>query len=372
MLAMKPGTRAVFALAFLLLAAVPRRECAPKKKPAGSENPALSAEGIVAQLDALFDEDENGEVVVSPARFAAILKRKIGKLDELAAEFRRRFPDHPLRWKVLLCEALNLPLRAEAGMAVPAGQTARGMFEQVLAAPDADKAVKIEASAHRLMLAADDVGGKKVALEDWEKWLEQHWKDFPDAGDNAAIEELHIALVQELASSRLDELLAALVKNTNPEIVGMAKGRQAAVKAMAELKSKPLDLKFTAMDGRGIDLGKLRGKVVLVDFWATWCGPCMAEMPHLLSTFQKLHGKGFEIIGISLDEDEAALKRVLKSKKIAWPQFFDGRGWENEVARRFNIDGLPTMWLINKDGMLVDTDVSGHVEEKVVKLLEAP
>ena len=369
---MKLGIHPVFALVFLLLAVVPRVECAPSKKSAGAENSALSAEEIVAQLDALFDEDENGEVVVSPARFAAILKRKIGRLDELAADFRRRFPDHALRWKVLLCEALNLPLRVEAGLAIPAGQTARGMLEQILAAPDAGKAVKSEASAHRLMLAADDVGGKKVALEDWEKWLEQHWQDFPDAGDNAAIEELHIALVQELAPPRLDALLAALVKNANPEIVEMAKGRQAAVKAMAELKSKPLDLKFTALDGTEFDLGKLRGKVVLVDFWATWCGPCMAEMPSVVSTFQKLHGKGFEVVGISLDEDEAALRRVLKSKKISWPQFFDGRGWENEFARRFHIDGLPTMWLINKDGMIVDTDISGHIAEKVAKLLEAP
>ena len=368
---MRRGIRTIFALALLLLAAVPRAECAAAKDGTAAESATLSAEQIVAQLDALFDEDENGEVVVSPARFAAILKRKIGRLDDLAAEFRRRFPDHPLRWKVLLCEALNLPFRVEAGFAVPAGQTARGMLEQILAAPDATKAVKSEASAHRLMLAADDVGGKKAALEDWEKWLEQHWKDFPEAGDNAAIEELHIALVQELAPPRLDVLLDALVKNANPEIVEMAKGRQAAVRAMAELKSKPLDLKFTAMDGTEFDLGKLRGKVVLVDFWATWCGPCMAEMPDVVSTFQKLHAKGFEIVGISLDEDEAALKRVLKSKKIAWPQFFDGRGWENEVARRFNIDGLPTMWLINKDGMIVDTEVSGHVEEKVAKLLEA-
>ena len=369
---MKRGIRAVLVLRFLLLAAVPRVASAAAKNAAVAENATPSAEEIVMQLDALFDEDENGEVVVSPARFTAILKRKIGRLDELAAEFRRRFPGHPLRWKVLLCEALNLPLRAEAGLAIPAGKTARGMLEQILAASDAEKAVKSDASAHRLMLAAEDVGGKKVELEDWEKWLEQHWKDFPDAGDNAAIEELHIALVQELAPLRLDGLLDALVKSANPEIAEMAKGRQAAVKAMADLKSKPLDLKFKALDGTEVDLGKLRGKVVLVDFWATWCGPCMAEMPAVVSTFQKLHGKGFEIVGISLDEDEAALKRVLKSKKIAWPQFFDGRGWENEFARRFNVDGLPTMWLINKDGMIVDTEVSGHLEEKVAKLLGVP
>ena len=368
---MTRGIRPVFFLALLLLAAVPRAECAPRKTPPAAEKTPLSAEEIVAQLDALFDEDENGEVVVSSARFAAILKRKIARLDDLAADFRKRFPDHPLRWKVLLSEALNLPLRAEAGLTVPAGKSASAMFEQILAAPDATKEVKSEASTERLMLGAEDVGEKKLPLDDWEKWLDQHWKDFPAAGDNATIEELHIALVEESAPSRLDALLATLAKSTDAAISATAREKQAALKAIAELKGKPLDLKFKALDGADIDLGKLRGKVVLVDFWATWCGPCMAEMPRVVSAFEKLHAKGFEIVGISLDEDEAALKRVIKSKKIAWPQFFDGRGWENEIAHRFHIAGIPAMWLINKDGMIVDTDAAGQLEEKITKLLEA-
>ena len=88
------------------------------------------------------------------------------------------------------------------------------------------------------------------------------------------------------------------------------------------------------------------------------------------AAYEKLHGKGFEVVGISLDEDEAALKRVLKTKKIAWPQHFDGRGWENEIAHRFGITALPTMWLVNKEGMLVEVNPEGDLAEKIGKLLK--
>jgi thiol-disulfide isomerase/thioredoxin len=109
-------------------------------------------------------------------------------------------------------------------------------------------------------------------------------------------------------------------------------------------------LTFTSLSGNQVNLDSLKGKVVLIDFWATWCSPCVRALPDLIATYKEYHDQGFEIIGINLDKDQAKLQQYLKDNEITWPQYFDGLGWSNKLAKRFGIRGIPHIVLIDKKG----------------------
>jgi thiol-disulfide isomerase/thioredoxin len=107
----------------------------------------------------------------------------------------------------------------------------------------------------------------------------------------------------------------------------------------------------------------------LIDFWATWCGPCVGELPHVKEAYEKLHSKGFEIVGISFDQSQDKLEKFVAQEQMEWPQYFDGKGWGNKYGQEFGIHGIPTMWLVDKKGNLRDLEARGALEEKVTKLL---
>ena len=114
----------------------------------------------------------------------------------------------------------------------------------------------------------------------------------------------------------------------------------------------PLELRFTALDGREVDLAALRGKVVLMDFWSTTCGQCVADLPRVRNVFEQFHPQGLEVIGISLDNerDRERLKECVAQQKLPWPQHFDGEGWSSPLAKRFGIYHIPAMMLLDKKG----------------------
>ncbi len=130
-----------------------------------------------------------------------------------------------------------------------------------------------------------------------------------------------------------------------------------------------LDIRFTAVDGREVALSNYKGKVVLVDFWATWCSPCIAELPKVKRAYQGLHSQGFEIIGISFDSNKERLVTFLKREQLDWPQYFDGLGWGNKYGEKYGINAIPKMWLIDKQGTLRHLNARNNFEEKVKHLL---
>jgi thiol-disulfide isomerase/thioredoxin len=164
----------------------------------------------------------------------------------------------------------------------------------------------------------------------------------------------------------LKELVA--LDDSDPKIARIVDEAKGQLKKMEAL-GKPLDMKFTALDGREVDLSQMKGKVVLIDFWATWCGPCVREIPSVKKTYDELRKQGFEIIGISMDSDKKKLESFLAKNEMPWPQFFDGKGWKTSLAQEHGISSIPAMWLVDKKGNLVDQNARSGLEEKVKKYL---
>ncbi|GAA3619555.1 TlpA family protein disulfide reductase [Flavivirga jejuensis] len=151
----------------------------------------------------------------------------------------------------------------------------------------------------------------------------------------------------------------------------MAKDNVTAIETLKEVDyTKPLEMAFTAMDGSKVNLADMRGKVVLIDFWATYCAPCIKEMPHIRALYDKYKNQGFEVVGIVADGDGAKdqIFEILKKNKANWPQFLDG-GDNVSVSYHalYKIKALPTVWLLNKDGVIVNRNARGASLEPLVR-----
>ncbi|MGA3285619.1 MAG: TlpA disulfide reductase family protein [Verrucomicrobiota bacterium] len=112
--------------------------------------------------------------------------------------------------------------------------------------------------------------------------------------------------------------------------------------------------------GQPLSIANYKGRVMLVDFWATWCGPCVAELPNVVKTYEKYHSRGFEIIGISLDVDRTKLAAFTKGKNMTWPQYFDGLGWGNKLAVKYGIKSIPATFLLDGNGKIIGRDLRGE------------
>lgn len=129
------------------------------------------------------------------------------------------------------------------------------------------------------------------------------------------------------------------------------------------------EIALPSVTGDTLLLSSLKGKVVLLDFWASWCGPCRSSNRELVKLYPKYKNKGFEILGVSLDDEHAKWKTAIAKDKISWLQVNDPGGWDAKTAMRWNISAIPTSFLIDKDGKLVAMDLRGKELEKALKYL---
>jgi thiol-disulfide isomerase/thioredoxin len=214
------------------------------------------------------------------------------------------------------------------------------------------------------------------------------WTDEPDLNAaRKAIDAFLEAAPDDARGARLISMLASALPTGSDEQIALYERVQkqypdtrAAKMAGGKIRQvtsigKPFELAFTdAITGREINMRNLHGKVVIIDFWATWCGPCVAEMPHLKELYKQYRDHGVEFIGVSLDQPEdqgglEALKKFVDEKEISWPQYYQGKGWDSEFSGEWGINGIPALFAIDKDGNLRSVDARGKLDELIPQLL---
>lgn len=159
--------------------------------------------------------------------------------------------------------------------------------------------------------------------------------------------------------------------DVDPNLLARAKASLEDMEILKKLTvgNEPIPFKVKSLDGKTISLDRYKGKVVLLDFWATWCGPCRREMPKVISLYNQFNDKGFEIIGISLDESRTSLEQYIKENKMGWPQYFEGNKWNNSIAKKYGVRAIPATFLLDREGKIRYKAVRGRELARAVEKL---
>jgi len=352
------------------------------------------------------------EITTGSARFHWSTRQR-NRLNDLCEQFMADHPTDPRRWEAALLmfsrgrtfvkatDDAKLDRQRPGTIvkgAVEYDQAAQEQWRQrladldaqCLAATDMTPEVRKKYLLGRLMRISTELGrqvtlGQPVDLTTYKAEVDRAIAEYPQETQTAEGFNRYVNLVRRQGASpeAIFTLMEAYLDSPSEGVRTIAEIGLTLRKA----QEHPLDWKFTAADGRAVDLTQLRGKVVLIDFWATWCKPCVAEVPHIAEVYRQYHEKGFEVVGISLEQAglkpgapeeenarklEASRQRLLAftaAHGMPWPQFFDGTGWKNPYTTQYGIRGIPRMFLLDQTGRVVTMDARGKKLEAGVRRL---
>jgi len=278
-----------------------------------------------------------------------------------------KFPADPRRW-----DAAAIALRQSAafhdrGNDAPEpewqARTAE-MQTEILAAPDASTSA-VGAALSLGLNGVEKISDAPAFVDSLDAHIVQIERRLPDPALLNRAYSMLIGKLEQLGDlSVLGARLERLAADGSDQLKAFARGRLAALAG----RDTPLEFTFEDLTGQGLNIADLRGEVVLLQYWASWCGPCRAEIPHLRDVYAHYHERGFHIIGLSLDEmhegedlgqARSRVARFMKDNDMAWRTQFDGLGWNNPLAARFGVLSIPASLLLDKAGRVAAVNLRG-------------
>ena len=321
------------------------------------------SEQILRELDALeiptYEPDKKNDQSYVGA-FLKTLKEATEKRNALILEFYTAAPTHD-RVPALMSERWSIRQYA------PASHKILSETADILA-HSRNSRLKAEANYARTYTTLyDSPRDKPLDLRE----LDEYIKLFPQDPRGAILLSLATKRTRDpqLATTLEDRIVKQFPKT-------LAAQKILGIREQNERIGKPFELEFTdAIGGSAVSIKRLKGKLVVIDFWATWCSPCVADMPRMKELYQKYRDKGVEFIGVSLDlpADEGGLKSLrdyVAKNEIRWPQYYQGEGWDSRFSSACGIHEIPTVFLLDTDGKLYSTNAGDNLDRILSDLLE--
>jgi thiol-disulfide isomerase/thioredoxin len=356
----KPAAKGAPAAADATVAGAPSAPGAAKRTPEQIEADLQQAGGELRQVLTTPD------VMLDPAQRKAaapkaipIIKRMVAGLDEVAQiqpDAKAQIADARMEFTTILSVFGDADATAEL---------------KKLASADGPQALDAKSAQQLIAFWTDpkDEAAQLKVLDEMQKLAKANPKS--DMVGQTLMKMANMGAASKAVSENAENIITTdLTGEFAQQMTAQIKGQR----KMRDSVGKPIELAGTQVDGTAFNTKDWKGKVIFVDFWATWCQPCLAELPRVKKAYLEHHAKGLEILGVPCDSDIEELKGFLtRNKDMPWPQLFDAKEnpklqW-NPLAKEWGVGILPRMFLIDKKGILRSVEAGKDFEEQIPKLL---